>query len=278
MTTTSGADNAVVVRGVTVAFQGLVALNDVDLSAKPGEILGIIGPNGAGKSTLLNCVSGLQPHTGDIEILGRRVSDLPAYAVARMGVGRTFQAPQVIMRATALSNVMLGRHVAMRSTLLGNLVGSWRTRTEEREAKERARGALRFLGLERLADVRASDMSHGDLKVLEVARVLAMDPKVMLLDEPTSGMTNEGRWGVAELLRRVRGEVGAAQLVIEHDVSFMRALCDRLVVLNFGQVLAVGQPDEVLEDERVVAGYLGGLKAAAGHRTGDQVAGVHRDD
>lgn len=257
MTSSTQSSTAVSVRDVSVAFDGVLALNGVSFDAHEGEILGIIGPNGAGKSTLINCISGLQRHKGHIEVLGNAVSGRPAHAIARLGIGRTFQAPQVMLRTSVIANVKLGQHRSMKATALGNLVGSPRSYRDERSVSRRASEALQFLDLERLANVRASDLAHGDLKVLEIARVICMDPKVMLLDEPTSGLTLDARGRVADILRRVRSEVGATQIVIEHDVSFMRNLCDRLVVLNFGEILAEGPPDDVLNDERVRLGYLG---------------------
>jgi ABC-type branched-subunit amino acid transport system ATPase component len=230
---------AIDVQSVTVEFDGLKALARVSLSAEGGQILGVIGPNGAGKTTLLNCISGLQRiASGHISVFGQDVTGRPAHVIARLGVARTFQAPSVVGRLSVLENVMLGYTQANRSSAVENLLWIGRTRSDERKARQAAIDALDFLGAADLADRPAHQLAHGQIRIAELARVLVTKPKLMLLDEPTSGMTGEERDEIGLLLGRVRDETGATLLVIEHDVSFIRRLSERLVVLSFGEVLA----------------------------------------
>jgi ABC-type branched-subunit amino acid transport system ATPase component len=249
---------AIDVQSVMVEFDGLKALAGVSLSAERGQILGVIGPNGAGKTTLLNCISGLQRITaGRISVLGHDVTGWPAHVIARLGVGRTFQAPSVVGRLSVLENVMLGHTQQNRSNAVENLLWIGRTRSDERKARQAARDALDFLGAADLADRPGRQLAHGQLRIVELARVLVTKPKLMLLDEPTSGMTGEERDEIGLLLERVRNETRATLVVIEHDVSFIRRLSERLVVLSFGEVLATGDPDVVLADPQVRLHYLG---------------------
>ena len=246
------------IQSVTVEFDGLKALAGVSLSAERGQILGVIGPNGAGKTTLLNCISGLQRITsGRISVFGQDITGRPPHVIARLGVGRTFQAPSVVGRLSVLENVMLGYTQANRSSAVENVLWVGRTRSDERKGRQAARDALDFLGAADLAERPARQLAHGQLRIVELARVLVAKPKLMLLDEPTSGMTGEERDEIGQLLRRVRDETGATLVVIEHDVSFIRRLSERLVVLSFGEVLATGDPDVVLADPQVRLHYLG---------------------
>jgi branched-chain amino acid transport system ATP-binding protein len=258
------------IQSVTVEFDGLKALAGVSLSAERGQILGVIGPNGAGKTTLLNCISGLQRITsGRISVFGQDITGRPPHVIARLGVGRTFQAPSVVGRLSVLENVMLGYTQANRSSAVENVLWVGRTRSDERKGRQAARDALDFLGAADLADRPARQLAHGQLRIVELARVLVAKPKLMLLDEPTSGMTGEERDEIGQLLRRVRNETGATLVVIEHDVSFIRRLSERLVVLSFGEVLATGDPEVVLADPQVRLHYLG--RAAS-----EKVAGPSR--
>jgi ABC-type branched-subunit amino acid transport system ATPase component len=249
---------AIEVQSVMVEFDGLKALAGVSLSAERGQILGVIGPNGAGKTTLLNCISGLQrTNSGRISVFGQDITGRPAHVIARLGVGRTFQAPSVVGRLSVLENVMLGHTQANRASAVENLLWMGRTRSDERKARQAARDALDFLGATDLADRPGHQLAHGQLRIVELARVLVTKPKLMLLDEPTSGMTGEERDEIGLLLERVRNETRATLVVIEHDVSFIRRLSERLVVLSFGEVLATGDPDVVLADPQVRLHYLG---------------------
>jgi ABC-type branched-subunit amino acid transport system ATPase component len=275
---------AIDIQSVTVEFDGLKALSAVSLAAGRGQILGVIGPNGAGKTTLLNCISGLQRTTsGCISIFGQDVTARPAHVIARLGVGRTFQAPSVVGRLTALENVMLGYTQALRSSAVENMLWVGRTRRDERKARAAAREALDFLGAADLADRPARQLAHGQLRVVELARVLVTGAKLMLLDEPTSGMTGDERDEIGVLLGRVREETGATLVVIEHDVSFIRRLSERLVVLSFGEVLATGDPEVVLADPEVRLHYLGraASESVAGGRPprpADGIANANGED
>ncbi len=248
---------------VSIDFGGLHALDGVTMEVRAGEAVGIIGPNGAGKTTFLNCVSGLlTPTRGRIWVGSEEVSTLRAHQIAAKGVARTFQAPFLMPKATVLSNVMLGAHLAMRAMPVSNLLYVGRTRREERMAAERAEHTLSFLDLARYRDRVASEIPHGVAKLVEVARALVQRPKLLLLDEPTSGMTPSEKSRIVDILAAVRAELGVTLVIIEHDVPFIRTVCDRLVVLNFGRVLAAGPPDDVLRDEKVRQGYLGQLGTA----------------
>jgi branched-chain amino acid transport system ATP-binding protein len=201
-----GAPAALSVREVSVRFGGLMALDGVSFDVRPGEMLGIIGPNGAGKSTLLDCVSGLRkPTSGKVFLAGTDVAELPGYRRAGLGLGRTFQAPALLSHLDVIGNVMLGRHSQTKASVVGNLLMSPRTRREERESRERALAVLAELGVGHLAARKAHDLAHGELRVAELARALVMEPSVLLLDEPTSGMTMPERHRIGQMLARISG-------------------------------------------------------------------------
>lgn len=245
---------------IRVNFGGIHALAGVSLEVRVGEILGVIGPNGAGKTTLLNCLSGLQrTHAGTVELLGEDVTRLPAHQIARRGVGRTFQIPNLIRHATVLENVLLGADSHARSTFIPTMFGLPGARRDERRRRDEAMSLLERLGAADLAHTRADHLAHAQKRTIEMARVLAIKPAVILLDEPTSGMSEATRDGIGDVMSAIREDGVAAQIVIEHDISFVRNLCDRLVVLNFGTVLASGEPEAVFNDPAVRESYLGGL-------------------
>ncbi|MBE1532990.1 ABC transporter ATP-binding protein [Actinomadura algeriensis] len=244
-------------RGVTKRFGGLTAVRDVDFTVGEGEIVGLIGPNGAGKTTFFNCLTGLyEPTAGEVRYRGRRLPSRP-HDVTRAGVARTFQNIRLFPNMTVLENVMVGRHCRLREGLLSAIGRGPRYRRAEAEAEGTARELLEFAGIGRLAGSLARNLPYGDQRRLEIARALASDPGLLLLDEPTAGMNPQETERTRELVLAIRDR-GLAVVVIEHDMRFIFGLCDRVAVLNQGEKLVEGPPSDVQSDERVIAAYIGG--------------------
>ena len=242
--------------GVTKRFGGLTAVGGVDFHVGEGEIVGLIGPNGAGKTTFFNCLTGLEvPDSGSITYRGEPLPTKP-YAVTRAGLARTFQNIRLFPDMSALENVLVGRHCRTSSGMWEAITRLGRFRREERESLARARELLEFVGLKSSGEWLARNLPYGDQRRLEVARALATDPGLLLLDEPTAGMNPHETAGVMALVRRVR-EQGLPVVVIEHDMRFIFGLCDRVVVLVQGKVLTAGVPSEVQANPAVVEAYLG---------------------
>lgn len=242
--------------GVTMQFGGLRALNDVSFSLTEGEIIGLIGPNGAGKTTLFNCLTGLySPTSGSVTMRGKVLPEDPA-KVTEQGVARTFQNIRLFPSMTAKENVLVGRHVRMRQNPFSSLLHGPGFRRSEAEAAERTEKLLAFVGLSQFADELARNLPYGDQRRLEIARALATDPAVLLLDEPTAGMNAQETEATRQLIFAIR-ELGISVVVIEHDTKFIFTLCDRVLVLVQGEVLVEGTPDVVRGDPRVVEAYLG---------------------
>ncbi|MFN9772390.1 MAG: ABC transporter permease subunit [Burkholderiales bacterium] len=245
------------VRAVSRTFGGLVAVDAVDFEVRAGEILALIGPNGAGKSTLFNLVTGvLEPTGGEVLVAGRRVDGLPPRAIAALGVARTFQHVRLRPTMTCLENVALGAWLRGRAGLLAGAIGA--ARDEEARCLREAQSQLDRVGLGALAEAPAGSLALGQQRILEIARALAADPALLMLDEPAAGLRLQEKHALAALLRSLRGQ-GVTVLVVEHDMDFVMNLVDRIVVLQFGQKIAEGPPDAIRRDPRVVEAYLGGL-------------------
>ncbi|MFJ2739827.1 ABC transporter ATP-binding protein [Streptomyces sp. NPDC087440] len=248
--------------GVTMRFGGLTAVRGVDLKVGGGEIVGLIGPNGAGKTTFFNCLTGLYvPTEGTVRHRGTVLPPKP-HLVTKAGIARTFQNIRLFAHMTVLENVLVGRHTRTKEGLLSALVRGPGFRRAEAESRERALELLEFTGLAAKADHLARNLPYGEQRKLEIARALASDPGLLLLDEPTAGMNPQETRVTEELVFAIRDR-GTSVLVIEHDMRFIFNLCDRVACLVQGEKLVEGTADVVRGDERVVAAYLGTTEGAA---------------
>jgi branched-chain amino acid transport system ATP-binding protein len=260
------------VRDMGIRFGGIVALEDVSVDVAEWEIVGLIGPNGAGKTTLFNCITGLyEPNTGVVTYRGRDISLLPTHRRTALGIGRTFQNIGLIRGLTVLENFMVAEHTRITYGPIGAIFGSPRSFVEERRLRTNAMEVLDFLNLAHLKDSHLDGLPYGTLKLIEIGSVLATDPDVLLLDEPSSGMGPDEAHALGERLLKLRQTLNLTILMIEHHVPLVVEVCDYVYVLNFGKTLAQGRPKEVQSHPEVIAAYLGG-EAPAAEETADATA------
>lgn len=245
-------------KNVSVHFTGLKALTDVSMTARGGEIKAVIGPNGAGKTTLFNVISGyVEPTAGEIFLRGEPIHGLAPHHISERGVRRTFQNGGLFGEMTVLENVLTGLHVDINSSFFGLLFGTKAARDAEREATARARKLLASMDMSEFADQQVKTLSGGQQRIVEIVRTVATAPPLMLLDEPAVGLSPPMRERMMEIIKRLAGEQGVAILLIEHAIDLVMAGADVIVVLNAGEKIAEGPPQEIREDRTVLEAYLG---------------------
>jgi branched-chain amino acid transport system ATP-binding protein len=246
------------IQDVRLRFGGVTALNGVALKANHGELIAIVGPNGAGKTALLNCINGVyRPTSGHIVLDGRDLTTVPVDKIALAGVGRAFQHAELFPHMTVSENLLVGRHLLMRAGIFSGAFYFGRARREEMEQRNRIEHIIDFFELYRYRDLPAGDLPYGAQKLVGVARALALDPKLLLLDEPSTGLMREEKENFARYLLRIRHELHLTVLWVEHDMQLVTDLADRIVVLSYGEVIADGTPDAVRKISKVIEAYLG---------------------
>lgn len=245
------------VSGITQVFGGLTALSDVSFTIRRGDITGVIGPNGAGKTTLFNIITGIYRQTsGNVYLDDKDISGAPPERLARLGMVRTFQNIELFGQMTVLENVMVGLHSRSRSGIISCAFKLPRHLREERSIREKATYWLEYVGIADMASVEAANLPFGKGRLLEIARAMALEPRIILMDEPAAGLNSRETAELALLIRRIR-EDGVTVVLVEHDMELVMDVCDQILVLNLGSKLAEGTPREIQENPAVVAAYLG---------------------
>ncbi len=252
---------------LTVRFGGVLAVNGVSFDVRQGEVFTLIGPNGAGKTTVFNLISRIYtPTSGHLNFLGQRLSDVPPHAVAAMGIARTFQNIELFEHATVLQNLLIGRHVHNRTGFWSQMLFTSTVRNDERATRQKVEEVIDFLDLQHYRDTLVAGLPYGVRKVVELARALSTDPKLLLLDEPSSGLNVEETADMAFWIQDIQHDLGITVLMVEHDMSLVSKVSNRVLAMNQGEVLAMGEPAQVQANEAVIEAYLGGSFDAANLR------------
>jgi branched-chain amino acid transport system ATP-binding protein len=251
--------------GISLSISGLTILNGISMNVYKCDLTALIGPNGAGKTSLLNCISGIyHPTTGHILFQGRNLTGLKSHEVAKIGIARTFQHAELFRRMTVLQNILVGRHTKMGRALISNGIFWGKTFKEEAIHREEVEKIIDFLELQKFRKSNASGLPYGIQKIVGLGRALAMEPKILLLDEPSAGMNREEKEDLARCILRIKYQLGITMIWVEHDMQLVGDLADHVVVLNFGNKIAEGRTSEVLKDPGVVEAYIGTKAARAG--------------
>ena len=246
------------VKDLSMRFGGLVAVDGVELALKPKEIFAIIGPNGAGKTTVFNCISGFyKPSTGIITLEGQSIAGLGSHSVAQRGVVRTFQNVRLFKSMTALENLLVAQHSRTSRSVLGGLFNTRSYRKSEAQAIEVSMQWLDFMGLREFANREAGNLAYGHQRRLEIARCMITQPKLLMLDEPAAGLNPQEKKDLQGLIERLRNEFGVTVLLIEHDMGLVMGVSERILCMEYGKPVAMGSPEEVRNNERVIKAYLG---------------------
>ncbi len=256
----SSAMTVLATKSTTVRFGGLVAVKDLDLAVQAGQVLGLIGPNGAGKTTIFNVLTGVyRPTSGDVELEGKSIVGLPPHEIARRGVARTFQNIRLFGELSALENVMTACHLRSRAGLLATMLRTARHRAEEKEQRDLALALLERFDLAAHRHAPAKSLSYGNQRRLEIARALAMRPKVLLLDEPAAGLNPQESLVLMRQIQQLRDDFKLTIVLVEHNMRVVMGACERIHVVEQGQTIAVGSPDDIQRNPRVITAYLGNL-------------------
>ena len=246
------------VKNITVAFGGVKALNDVSFGVDKGEIFTIIGPNGAGKSTLFNVISRIyEPSKGEIYFENQNISKTKPHNISKLGIARTFQNLELFENATVLQNLLLGRHIYKRTNILSEVLFTPSARKQEHEYRLKVEEVIDFLDLQHYRDTLINGLPYDVRKNVELARALCTDPKLLLLDEPSSGLTNEETIDLGFWIKDIQSLLGITIIMIEHDMSFVNKVSDRILALNYGKILASGLPEEIKNNDDVKQAYMG---------------------